>query len=283
MSYRSILVHLDESPRCAVRTEIAAGLALAHGAHLRGLAPAGLVNLPARVTPSVTGSPNFLELAQASLNERASALVREFEQRVRAIGVESFDGRVDDDDTVPSLVQHAGVHDLVVLGQTDRSAPSTTLDVAIPEQVLMHGGTATLVVPAAGRFERVGQNVLIAWNATRESARALHDAMPVLRRARLVHLMCLERESDLRHVTRLQINDARDWLVRHGVELHIHQEPVRGGAGDVGEALLTRADDLGADLVVTGGYGHSRMAEFLLGGVTRRLLSRMTVPVLLSH
>ena len=280
MSYRSILVHLDESARCAHRTEIAAGLALAHGAHLRGLAPAGLVNLPARVTPLASGSPNYLELAQASLDERAAALVGEFGQRVRAIGVESYDGRVDEDDTVPSLVQHAGVHDLVVLGQTDRSAPSATLDLAVPEQVLMHGGTATLVVPAVGRFERLGLNVVVAWNATRESARAVHDAMPMLRRAQIVHLMCLERESDLRHISRLQLNDARDWLVRHGVDPHLHQEPVRG---DVGEALLSRADDLGADLVVMGGYGHSRMAEFLLGGVTRRLLTQMTVPVLLSH
>ena len=280
MSYRSILVHLDDSPRCAVRTEIAAALALAHDAHLRGLAPTGLVNLPARVTPLSSGSTNYLELAQASLNERAGALVREFERRVRAIGVASFDGRIDDDDTTPSLVQHAGVHDLVVLGQTDRSAPSTRLDVAVPEQVLMHGGTATLVVPAVGRYEQVGQNVVIAWNATREAARALHDAMPMLRHAGVVHLMCLERESDLRHVSRLQINDARDWLVRHGVKLQLHQEPVRG---DVGEALLARADHLGADLLVMGGYGHSRIAEFLLGGVTRRMLTQMTMPVLLSH
>ena len=280
MSYRSILVHLDDSPRCALRTEIAAGLALAHGAHLRGLAPAGLVNVPARLTPPASGSPNYFELAQASLNERAQALVREFEQRVRAIGVESFDGRVDEDDTVASLVQHAGVHDLVVLGQTDRASPSAKVDLALPEQVLMHGGTATLVVPVVGRFERIGLNVVVAWNATRESARAVHDAMPILRRAQSVHLTCLERESDLRHLTRLQLNDARDWLIRHGVDPHLHQEPIRG---DVGEALLSRADDFGADLIVMGGYGHSRMAEFLLGGVTRRLLAQMTVPVLFSH
>ena len=89
----------------------------------------------------------------------------------------------------------------------------------------MHSGTATLVVPVAGRFARIGENVWVAWNATRESARALHDAMPLLR----------------------------------------------------------RANDLGVDLVVMGGYGHSRMAEFLLGGVTRRLLAQMTTPVLLSH
>ena len=280
MTYRSILVHLDDSPRCAARSELAASLALAHGAHLRGLAPTGLVNVPARSTPLMGGSPNYIELAQIGLDERAGALVREFEQRVRTIGVESFDGRVDEDDTVPSLVRHAGVHDIVVLGQTDRSTPGASLDVAVPEQVLMHGGTATLVVPAVGRFERIGQNVVIAWNATRESARALHDSMPVLRRARIVHLVCMERESDLHHVSRLQLNDARDWLGRHGVEMHVHQEPVRG---DVGEALLSRADDLGADLVVMGGYGHSRMAEFLLGGVTRRLLAQMTMPILLSH
>ena len=281
MTYRSILVHLDESPRCAARTDLAASLALAHNAHLRGLAPTGLVNLPARATPWVGRSPNdYLELAQGGLVERAKALVSEFERRVRTIGVESFDGRVDEDDTVPSLVRHAGVHDLVVLGQTDRSVPSTTLEIAVPEQVLLHGGTATLVVPTVGRFERIGQNVAVAWNATRESARALHDAMPMLRRARVVHLVCLERESDLHHVSRLQLNDARDWLHRQGVELHIHQEPVRG---DVGEALLSRADDLGADLFVMGGYGHSRMAEFLLGGVTRRLLAQMTLPIVLSH
>jgi hypothetical protein len=62
---------------------------------------------------------------------------------------------------------------------------------------------------------------VVAWNATRESTRAVRDAMPILRRAKRVHLMCLERERDLRHVSRLQLNDARDWLVRHGVELHM--------------------------------------------------------------
>ncbi|MES1264839.1 MAG: hypothetical protein ABUU24_04205, partial [Variovorax sp.] len=78
MNYRSILVHLDDSARCAVRVEIAAHLAREQGAHLFGLAPSGLVNLPARVTPSLTGLPNYLELAQASLNEHATALVHRY-------------------------------------------------------------------------------------------------------------------------------------------------------------------------------------------------------------
>lgn len=279
MSYRSILVHLDESPRCAARVEIAARLARQHGAHLFGLAPAGLVNFPARVSPSL-GMPNYLELAQGNLNESAAALVTGFKRRAQDLGLASFEGRVDEDDAVTSLVRHAGVHDLVVLGQTDRTAPTVALELDIPEHVLMRAGTPALVVPYAGDFADAGGCVLVAWNATRESARAVHDAMPLLRHAREVHLMCFERTSDLRHVSRLQLNDARHWLARHGIDARLHQEPV---SGDVGEALLSRASDLGADLVVMGGYGHSRLAEFLLGGVTRRLLARMTTPVLMSH
>jgi len=280
MSYRSILVHLDESPRCAARVDIAAQLARQHGAHLLGLAPSGLVNLPARVTPSLTGVPNYLEIAQAALKERATALVQDFKQRMQERGFAACEGRVDQDDAVPSLVSCAGVHDLVVLGQTDRSTPSAASELDIPEQVFMHGGTPVLAVPFAGHFTEVGSCAVIAWNATREAARAVHDALPMLKKAREVHLMCFERPSDLRHVSRLQLNDACSWLARHGVDVHLHQEPVRA---DVGEALLSRTADLSADLIVMGGYGHSRVAEFLLGGVTRRLLGQMTVPVLLSH
>ena len=280
LDYRSILVHLDESPRCALRVDLAGRLAHQHGAHLLGLAPSGLVNLPARVTPSPSGAPNYLELAQARLNEAATALVAEFKRRAEGFGLVSFEGRVDEDGAVTSLVRHAGVHDIVVLGQTDRTAPTAGLDLDIPEHVLMRAGTPALVVPFVGDFDDVGGCVVIAWNATRESARAVHDAMPLLRHAREVHLMCFERTSDLQHVSRLQLNDARRWLALHGVDARLHQEPV---SGDVGEALLARASDLGAKLIVMGGYGHSRLAELLLGGVTRRLLTRMTAPVLLSH
>ena len=280
MSCRSILVHLDESPRCAVRVAIAARLALEHGAHLLGLAPSGLVNLPARVLPSLTGVPNYLELAQASLNERAAALVLDFKRRVEGLGLVSFEGRVGEDDNVPALLEHARAHDLVVLGQTDRGSPSAATEPDIAELVFMQAGTPTLIVPCVGDFDSAGACVVVAWNASRESARALRDALPLLRKARSVHLLCFERPTDLVHVSRLQLNDVRHWLGRHGIELQLHQEPVQI---DVDEALLSRSCDLGADLVVMGGYGHSRMAEFLFGGVTRRLLAQMTVPVLISH
>ena len=280
MSYRSILVHLDESPRCPVRVDIAARLARVHGAHLHGLAPAGRVNLPAHVVPSLVGVPDYMAIAQASLHERAAALVDAFVEHARAAGLEAFDGRVVEDDSVHALVEQAHVHDLVVLGQTDRGSPASSMELNSPDQVFMQSGTPTLVVPYVGAFDTVGECVIVAWNATRESARAVRDALPLLRAARRVHLLCFGAARDLHHVSRLQLDDARRWLARHGVEVVLRQEPVQA---DVGEVLLSRACDLGADLLVMGAYSHSRMLEFVLGGVTRRLLADMTLPVLLSH
>lgn len=279
-SYRSILVHLDETPRCAARVEIAARLAIAQQAHLFGLAPSGRVNLPARATPARRGEPTYLELAQAGLDERARALAHTHAQRMRAAGVASCEARHDEEDGVTSLLAHAAVHDLVVVGQTDRTSPAASIELDIPEQMVVHAGAPVLIVPSAGEFGGLDGVAVVAWNGTRESARAARDALPLLRRARGVHLMCFERARDLSHVPRLRLNDAKRWFARHEVEATLHQEPV---AGDVGEALLACAARLGAGLVVMGGYGHSRMTEFLLGGVTRRLLAQMTTPVLMSH
>jgi nucleotide-binding universal stress UspA family protein len=196
------------------------------------------------------------------------------------LGLESFEGRCDEQDPVESLVAQGRSCDLLVMSQNDPEAPIDAPDRDIAQQVMMRVGRPVLALPFIGTFQEVGRNVVIAWKDTRESTRAVHDALPLLRKARSVHLMCFERPSDSRHVTRLQLNDLRKWLERHGIEAQLHQEAVRSGIGD---KLLSRACDLGADLIVMGGYGHSRMTEFVLGGVTRTLLAHMTVPVLFSH
>jgi nucleotide-binding universal stress UspA family protein len=280
MNFRSILVHLDDTPRCAVRTALAARIARDQSGHLLGLAPTGLVNLPARVRPSMTGIPDYLELARKTLDERARALVGAFELRTRALGLESFEGRVDEADCTQSMLEHARCSDLIVLGQVDPASAVDAADRDLPQQVLMCAGRPVLAVPFVGAFDEVGRNVAVAWNDSRESARAVHDALPLLRTAKQVHLMSFERPSDVRRVTRLQLNDLRRALARHGVDAHLHQEVVRAGIGD---KLLSRACDLDVDLIVMGGYGHGRAVEFVLGGVTRTLLAQMTVPVLFSH
>ena len=148
------------------------------------------------------------------------------------------------------------------------------------QRLLLQVGRPVLVVPASGRFDAVGSTVMVAWKDTRESARAVHDALPILCRARHVHLVCLERPADNRHVSRSQLDELHRWLLRHEVEATLHQEAANSG---IGQRLLARAGELGADLVVMGGYGHSRLHELVLGGVTRTLLAHMSVPLLLSH
>jgi nucleotide-binding universal stress UspA family protein len=280
MNYRSILVHLDDSSRCGLRTDLAVQLARTHGAHLCGLAPSGLVDVSARVNPSLTGHPNYLELAAQRLRADAEALAGAFRARVAASGLTAFEARVDEEEVVPSIVAHGQVSDLVVLGQIDRAAPDSGLDWGFSEQVFLQTGTPVLVLPYAGPVDVIGRNVVVAWSASREATRAVRDALPMLRQAQRVHLMCFDRPDAARSVSRLQLNDAIAWLARHGVDAHIHQEPTQASVGD---ALLSRACDLGADLIVMGGYGHSRLRELVLGGVTRQLLAQMTVPVLFSH
>jgi nucleotide-binding universal stress UspA family protein len=140
-------------------------------------------------------------------------------------------------------------------------------------------GRPVLVVPRYGTFERLGERVLIAWNGSREATRAVHDAIPILKRAITVTVLSIDPEVD--SPPRTPSADITLHLARHGIAA----EAASTSSVDfgVGNALLSRAADLGADLIVMGAYGHSRMREMVLSGATRHLLQNMTVPVLMSH
>jgi hypothetical protein len=165
--------------------------------------------------------------------------------------------------------------------------------------VLVGAGTPLLFVPAvdalpadADGAPRCGHRVLVAWSPTRESTRALRDAMPLLAGAEQVELVTLAEADG----SAPDLDGVRSYLQRHGVTARVHVLP-RGSAPlsagllgggwtpdvPVAEALLSHAADTGADLIVMGGYGHARLRELALGGVTRTMLKSMTVPVLMSH
>ena len=145
--------------------------------------------------------------------------------------------------------------------------------------MLLHAGPPVLVVPYTGTFASLGERVLVAWKDTREAARALRDALPLLRDALRVSLVEIgEVRSEPARDDSLDAASA--WLASHAVAFDAHREIELAGVGD---QLLSRASDLGVDLIVCGGYGHSRLREWVLGGVTRHLLQHMTVPTLLSH
>ena len=138
-----------------------------------------------------------------------------------------------------------------------------------------------MIVPYAGRFDTVGSNVLVAWNATREAARAVNDAMPILQKAEKVTVLSINPPSEEAGGPVWPAADIALHLARHGVKAEASSTVSH--EIDVGNAILSRAADFGSDLIVMGGYGHSRQREFILGGVTRTLLGHMTVPVIMSH
>jgi nucleotide-binding universal stress UspA family protein len=281
MALRSILVHLDASTRTPSRVAAAAALAVQHDAHLVGVAPTGWITLTSDWSDG-TGVIGYVEAAVQALREQAQAVARQFEQQAAALGVRSIESRVDVGEAAPTLAVHARYCDLTVVTQVEPGRWGGTQSPQLPQEVLMSSGRPLLVLPYAGETPTpLATNVLVGWDASREAARALADALPLLERARSVQVAVFEasQELDIRHGD-LPGADIGQWLARHGVRVEV-QRIVTGVP--VGEALLSHAADLAADLIVVGGYGHSRFRETMLGGVTRTLLRTSPVPVLMSH
>ncbi len=275
MAYHTLIVHLDNSPACATRTEIAMRLAREHGSHLVGLAPTGQVQIPVDVASSLL-EPGYLVASGQLLRNRATQACEEFEARARAAGLTSFEALVEEADHAASMIAYARCADLVVVGQTDREAPLGVVNRDLPELVALGGGRPVIVVPFVGRFDSLGRHVLLAWNDSREAARALADAMPLLQRAQKVTVLTQREPGEPEPP--LQALEA--WLARHAVKCVFAQEV---SELDFGNLLLSRAADLDIELIVMGCYGRSRLMERVLGGATRSLLAQMTVPVLMAH
>ena len=279
MNYKTIVVHLDTGARRSERLEIACQLAARHDAHLVGLF--ALAPLP--VPFAFAGSAGaVLEVegrwrAQAAVEAR-----RQFEAAAASHGLGRVEWRESQVDPLRATLLSARYADLVVLGQ--RESPASAAADRVPpdfvEDTVLDAGRPSLVVPYAGRFTRVGERVLLAWNAGREAARAVTDALPLLRAARHVEVVAFDPRANGGDHGPQPGADIALYLARHGVKATAAQQ----NAGiDVGEQILSRAADTDADLIVMGAYGHSRTRELVLGGATRTVLGSMTVPVLFSH
>lgn len=272
--YRSLLVHLDGSERCALRADVARQLASRFGAHLAGLAPSG--RMP--VSLSLAATPALADALDA-LRADAQRWADDFVAGCHAAGLMSVEAVTDAENPAVSLVAHAHCSDLLIVGQGE--SPEAR---AVVEQVVLLCARPTLVLPWAGPLPTVGERVLIAWNDSPEAARAIADAMPLLCQAREVTVMRCEPPGatldDFGDAMRGQLEALRRWLMWHGVDAQVRLE---AATVDAGNTLLSRAADLGADLLVMGAWGRPRWTERLLGGATRTLLDSMTLPVLMSH
>jgi nucleotide-binding universal stress UspA family protein len=179
-----------------------------------------------------------------------------------------------------AAVEHGRCADLFVLGQRNPDDAASFADELI-FTTLLGTGRPVLIVPHIGVRAMPGQNVLVAWDCGREAARAVADALPLLVRAKQVGVVTYTSDDDASANAALSTLRLRDWLQDHGIAARVNgYEPA---AGAIGESLLSLAADRGSDLIVMGGYGHTRLREFVLGGVTQTILASMTVPVLMSH
>lgn len=282
MPLKDILVHLDPTPRCAARVELAAGLAVRHGAHLTGL---HVIDIPSAsyfygaAMPFVPANPeDIIDRMRAEAGEAAKPVETAFRDCLRRNAIEG-EWRLVEGNPPVTVALHARYADLCVVGQPNPYEPQDADAVTVT--TVMTSGRPVLAVPFAGDFPAIGERVLVAWNASREAARAVNDAMPLLSGAKQVTVLAINPQRGVGGHGDVPAADIALHLARHGLKA----EAAHTMAKEIsdGEALLSYAADIGADLIVAGAYGHSRARELVFGGVTRTLIAEMTAPVLLSH
>ena len=282
MTYRSLLVFLDQDRRADVRVDFALRMARALDCHVVGAAPTGLFALPAAVSLDAPASlAEFAELAWNAMRSRAEESTALFELACNKAGISSFETVAEHADKAASLVRLSHCSDIVVLSQADPDDPSHVWAQQFVEDVVLRSARPTLIVPYAGKFDTVATRVMVAWDDSREAARAVRDALPLLRLAQRVEVVSWSEPGDAEGATLgARLAALQRWLLWQGVSAETKIERREIG---LAESMLSHAADLGADLIVMGAYGHSRWSERVLGGATRGLLASMTVPVLMSH
>jgi nucleotide-binding universal stress UspA family protein len=275
MTYKTILVHIDDSRQCERRVALALELALKHDAHLVGLY--AVCQDLFRPLLEREGGLSLAKL-EAEGAERMHRACERFTAAAERAGC-PFEWQAPVGSATDAAVLHARHTDLVVLGQRDPNDRASFIARDFVEDVVMNTGVPVIVQPYAGTIREFGSNALVAWDGSREAARALADALPILKRARFVTVSVVQRHPDRGHAAGF---DAAGYLERHGIHAGFQSIPRVSGVG-TGLTLLNQISDLHADLLVMGAYGHARAKEHVLGGVTRTMLETMTVPVLMSH
>ncbi len=275
--YKTILVHYDSTARAAKRLTLASRIADDFEAHL--VAAYSIVS-PLYSEPFVADGGAFVAQELLRFQERKDASAKmSFEQTVARLG-SKVEWRTSVGDPAAVINEQARYADLIVVGQYDRNDVNDVTPDFIG-RVLMGSGRPVLVVPFAGEFSAMPARPMIAWNASREAAHAVTEALPLLQRAKEVQIAVFNARAGRGGHGDVPGADLATFLARHGVKSTVSASGVSDV--DTGNQILSRAADFQSDLIVMGGYGHSRAYEFVVGGSTRTLLESMTVPVLLSH
>jgi nucleotide-binding universal stress UspA family protein len=246
-------------------------------AHLLGVAFAYEPVVPGSVMGGIP--PEFLETQRAESEKSAQAAIARFEQAAKREGI-SYESRMLSASVAGASDQLARMgrrFDLVVLGQATRDQP--TPEDLVDEGVLFDAGRPVILVPFIQKTGLKLDRVMVCWDGGRAATRAIGDAMPFLEKAKQIEVVVVGAKPP--KSDEVSGADLGQHLARHGVKVDVKR--ITSPDIDVASTILSYAADSSADMIVMGGYGHSRLREFVLGGVTREIFESMTVPVLMSH
>ena len=275
--YKTILVHYDAGRTAPMRLDIALEIGAKFDAHV-----ACLYALSAMPTPSFAfeAAKIVREVQERVGAEMLETARRGYDECLRRTGYEKAEWRTTSRDALDAVALHARYSDLVVIGQKNEEwASGVTKN--FERGALLAAGRPVLVVPYAFERKPIGRQVLVAWNASREAAHAVTGALPLLKQAGHVHVIAFNPDKAGAAHGQEPGADVGLFLTRHGVKVTVSRHDAQDV--DVGNQLLSRAFDVSADLIVMGAWGHSRLQELVMGGVTRTILDSMTVPVLMAH
>jgi len=279
MAFKNLLVHLDTSKSAAKRGDAAIALAAAHGAHLTALVAVPAPRMPPYVEAQIPAS--VMEQSRAAQAQELTAVGDGFAARAKSAGI-GHEVRIAQ--TMGPLAEvvsgHARYADLAILGQADADDPEVA-EPALAEDVVLGSGRPVLVVPYIGAQRTPGRRVMVAWDAGREAARAVADAMPVLAAAEQVFVVIVNPTRGPAGHGEEPGADIATHLSRHGAKVDVKVYTERELS--IADLLLARVSDESIDLLVLGAYGHTRLREMVLGGVTRDLLRATTVPLFMAH
>ena len=272
MPFTTMMVHVDVERDCEQRVQLALALADRFQAALIGVA--GLTLRPAFAAGGVVIYHEPTERERHTVSARLDDMGGRF--RAKGQHLKQVEWRTALELPYELVSREARAADLIIVGA--RHTGGNIEDLADPGVILLRAGLPVLVVPDTVAPLQL-RRVVVAWKDTRECRRAVRDALPFLQRAKEVLLVGIgegEAESNAKRT----LSDAAGYLLRHRAAVH---DVWRQARGPVAAELLRLVQDEGADLIVAGGYGHSRLGEWIFGGVTHELLVSSPVCCMLSH
>jgi nucleotide-binding universal stress UspA family protein len=276
---KNLLVHVPSERLIRPVIDAAVSLAIARAAHLDAVSIGyETTNVGLAFESGGAAVSAVFKIEQERAAERAQAALAVFEAEARNAGItynlQAFTSTPFE--AAESVSALARLHDLTVVLQPERD--SDTFDNTIPLAILFQAGGPVLFIPHAHKGSVEPKRIGIAWDGSRLAARAVRDAVPFLARAQAITIISV---NEVQTPANASATALATHLAQHGLAAHIERATV--DRADVQPTILSIAADTGMDLIVMGAYGHSRLRERILGGVTRAMLDSMTVPTLMSH